>query len=360
VICECGIRRFIHPAEGTFIMTITRRSALQGLALAPAAFATGHLARAADAKLIKISHQFPGGTVDKGDFRDRLTRKFAMEVEKRTKGSLKFEIYPGSSLMKTVAQFSALRKGALDMSLYPLAYAGGEVQELNIGLMPCMVTSYEQGFAWKKSEIGRELTRLLEARGVKIVTWIWQAGGTASRTVPLVEPGDVKGLKIRGGSREMDLMLKAAGGIISSVPSNEIYPAMQTGSLDAAVTSSTSLISFRLEEISKGLTSGRVKSFWYMFEPLLMSKSIFDSLTPAQQAAITDVGLELESFATASAKEDDEAVAAVYRKVGAKVIDMDQGAVDRWRKIAEAAAWTDFSQRSAECDRFLKMAKAVA
>ena len=52
---------------------------------------------------------------------------FAEEVTKRTKGSLKFEIYPGSSLMKTVAQFSALRKGALDMSLYPLAYAGGEV-----------------------------------------------------------------------------------------------------------------------------------------------------------------------------------------------------------------------------------------
>jgi hypothetical protein len=31
--------------------------------------------------------------------------------------------------MKTVAQFSALRKGALDLSLYPLAYAGGEVRE---------------------------------------------------------------------------------------------------------------------------------------------------------------------------------------------------------------------------------------
>ena len=69
-------------------------------------------------------------------------------------------------------------------------------------------------------------------------------------------PDDTKGLKIRGGSREFDLMLKEAGGIISSVPSNEIYAAMQTGSLDAAVTSSTSLISFRLEEISKAVTTG--------------------------------------------------------------------------------------------------------
>jgi TRAP-type C4-dicarboxylate transport system substrate-binding protein len=341
-------------------MTLSRRKVLQGLAAAPALLAASRLGYAADAKTIKISHQFPGGTADKGDFRDRLTRKFAAEVEKRTGGSLKFEVYPGSSLMKTVAQFSALRKGALDMSLYPLAYAGGEVQELNIGLMPCMVTSYEQGFAWKKAEIGRELTKLLDAKGVKIVTWIWQAGGTASRVNPVVAPDDVKGLKIRGGSREMDLMLKAAGGIISSVPSNEIYPAMQTGSLDAAVTSSTSLISFRLEEISKALTSGRGKSFWYMLEPLLMSKTVFDALTPAQQKAVTDVGIELEGFATASAKEDDEAVTAVYKKAGARVVDMDNSVVNRWSKIAEDAAWMDFSKRGGDCERFLKMAKAVA
>ena len=135
---------------------------------------------------------------------------------------------------------------------------------------------------------------------------------------------------------------------------------MQTGSLAAAVTSSTSLISFRLEEISKALTSGRGKSFWYMLEPLLMSKDVFDSLTPAQQKAVNDVGLELETFATASAKEDDEAVTAVYKKVGAKVVDMDDAVVNRWRKIAEDAAWTDFAKRSADCERFLKLAKAVA
>ena len=70
------------------------------------------------AQTLKISHQFPGGTIDQGDFRDRLVRMFAGEVEKRTKGRW-FAIYPGSSLMKTNAQFSAMRKGALDMSLVP-------------------------------------------------------------------------------------------------------------------------------------------------------------------------------------------------------------------------------------------------
>jgi hypothetical protein len=260
-------------------MIISRRQTFAlGAALAAPAILRPTIARA-DAKVLKISHQFPGGTLEQGDFRDRLVRRFAAEVEARTKGELRFEIYPGSSLMKTVAQFSAVRRGALDFSLYPLAYAGGEVPEVNIGLMPCLVSSYAQGMAWKNSAIGHELEALLDKRGVKIITWVWQAGGCASRAGAVVAPDDVKGMKIRGGSREMDLMLKAAGGIISSVPSDEIYAAMQTGSLDAAITSSTSLISFRLQEIAKNVTNGRAGSFWFMLEPLIMSKAIYDALT---------------------------------------------------------------------------------
>jgi TRAP-type C4-dicarboxylate transport system substrate-binding protein len=341
-------------------MQIARRTVLTGLIAAPAIIAASRRGLAADAKVLKISHQFPGGTIDQGDFRDRLVRIFAQEVEKKTSGALKFEIYPGSSLMKTNSQFSAMRKGALDLSLYPLAYAGGEVQEVNIGLMPCLVTSYDQGMAWKKAPIGTELVKLLDDKGIKILTWIWQAGGVASRATPVVAPDDTKGLKIRGGSREMDLMLKQAGGIISSVPSNEIYAAMQTGSLDAAVTSSTSLISFRLEEISKNLTTGRGKSFWYMLEPLLMSKSIFDALPTDQQTAITEVGIEMEPFALKQAKADDDAIAAIYQKANIPVADMDEATVEKWRKIAEDTAWKDFAARNADCDRLLKLASAVA
>src|SRR5690348_4279930 len=277
-------------------MNVTRRRLVSGaIASLPLTFA-GSKAFAQSVTTLKISHQFPGGTIDQGDFRDRLCRKFAQDVEKRTNGALKFDIYPGSSLMKTVAQFSAVRKGALDLSLYPLAYAGGEVPEVNIGLMPCLVTNYQQGLAWRKAPVGQELVAALDKKGVKIITWIWQGGGVASRSTPIVNPDDVKGLKIRGGSREMDQMLKEAGGIISSVPSNEIYPAMQTGSLDAAVTSSTSLISFRLEEISKNVTTGVKGSFWFMLEPLIMSKEIFDGLPKDQQHVITQTGEELEKF----------------------------------------------------------------
>src|ERR1700744_3853845 len=98
-------------------MTSIQRRDLTRAAGAAALAAGGLPSAFAQAGTLKISHQFPGGTPTEGDFRDRLCRRFAAEVEKRTNGALKATVYPGSSLMKTNAQFSAMRKGALDMSL---------------------------------------------------------------------------------------------------------------------------------------------------------------------------------------------------------------------------------------------------
>ena len=85
-------------------MTTTRRRLLAATAAAP--FAAPWIAGTAraEAKVLKISHQFPGGTIDSGDFRDQLCRRFAADLAKRTNGALTAEVYPNSSLVKTVAQ----------------------------------------------------------------------------------------------------------------------------------------------------------------------------------------------------------------------------------------------------------------
>jgi TRAP-type C4-dicarboxylate transport system substrate-binding protein len=339
-------------------MAMTRRDWLAALAAAGAVPMAGRAW--AQAGTLKISHQFPGGSATEGDFRDRLCRRFAADIEKRSNGALKAAVYPGASLMKTNAQFSALRKGALDISLYPLSYAGGEVPETNIGLMPALVPSYEVGARWKTSDVGRMLAKTLSDKGIVLLSWIWQAGGVASRATPLVAPDDAKGMKVRGGSREMDMMLKAAGASVISLPSNEIYAAMQTGAMDAAMTSSTSFISFKLEEIAKNLTSGRNKAYWFMFEPLMMSKEIFSKLPKAHQDIVMAAGADQEKFATDAAKADDKIAADVYAKAGAKVFDLDEATLRKWQTIARDTAWKDYADRSESCAALLKAAQKLA
>ncbi len=338
---------------------LTRRHLIATAVAAPAIlrFGTG---TAHAATTLKISHQFPGGTIDKGDFRDRLCRMFAAEVAKRSNGDIAAEIYPNSSLIKTNAQFSAMRKGALDISLYPMPYAGGELPETNIGLMPGLVTTYDQGLRWKKEPVGKALTDFLADKGIILLTWVWQAGGVASRSKPIVAPEDAKGMKVRGGSREMDMVLQTAGASVLSVPSNEIYAAMQTGACDAGITSSTSLISFRLEEVAKSLTSGAGTSYWFMLEPLMMSKAIFDKLPKNQQDILLTVGTELEAFGRKGAQDDDVEVAKVYEKAGAKVSALDAATVGKWRDIARDTAWKDYGAKTATAGNLLKLATDVA
>ena len=338
---------------------LTRRHILASALAAPAILRLG-TGTAHAATTLKISHQFPGGTIDKGDFRDRLVRTFAAEIAKRSGGDLVAEIYPNSSLIKTNAQFSAMRKGALDISLYPMPYAGGELPETNIGLMPGLVSTYEQGLRWKTQPIGKALTDFLADKGIVLLTWVWQAGGVASRTRPLLAPEDAKGLKVRGGSREMDMVLQTAGAAVLSVPSNEIYAAMQTGACDAGITSSTSLISFRLEEVAKHLTSGAGASYWFMLEPLMMSKAIFDKLPKAQQDILVSVGAEMEAFGKKGAQEDDVEVTKVYEKAGAKISVLDGATVGKWRDIARDTAWKDYSAKTPLAANLLKLATDVA
>ena len=152
--CRSAIFSFVPKIGAIFVIASL-------LSLAPA--------HAQQVKVLKISHQFPASQGDEGDFRDRLCRKFAQEVEKRTNGQIRFEIHPSSSLVKATSQFSALRKGALDMSLVPLAYGGGEVPAVNITLMPTTVSSYEEGMRWKDARIGRELDKIVEEKGVKLL-----------------------------------------------------------------------------------------------------------------------------------------------------------------------------------------------
>jgi TRAP-type C4-dicarboxylate transport system substrate-binding protein len=312
-------------------------------------------AAAAGSVTLKISHQFPANT----DFRDQLARKFAAEVTKETNGAIKFQIYPGASLYKATQQFDAMSNGSLDMAVYPLAYSGGKLPGTNLTLMPALIESYSQAYDWEKAPIGKWLEGYLDQHGVKLITWLWQGGGVASRDKAIVLPADVKGLKTRGAGKMIELMLQAAGASIATFPSNETYNAMQSGVVDALWTSSASLMSFRLQEVAKNVTTARDHTFWYMFEPLLMSKATYDKLTPEQQKIVMKVGHSLEAFALAACKKDDEKVAEVFGEAGDKVHDMTKAEFDQWKALAKTSAWKDFASQMKDGQKLLDMAESV-
>ena len=290
---------------------------------------------------LKASHQFPGG---KGDPRDEMVQLIAREVEKADVG-LKIQVFPGASLYKPKEQWNAMTRGLLDMSSFPLDYASGQHPEFSATLMPGLVGNYDRARNLNDSDFMKKIKQIINDAGVVVIADGWLSGAFASKKNCIQGPDTVKGQVTRAAGPAFEQMLTAAGASISSMPSSEIYSAMQTGILDAANTSSASFVSFRLYEQVKCLTAPGENALWFMYEPVLMSKKTFDGLTKEQQDAIMAAGKKSEEFFEAEARKGDQTLIDTYKKAGVEVSEMTKEDFDAWLAVAKESAYKEFSEK---------------
>ncbi|CAB1078666.1 TRAP transporter solute receptor, unknown substrate 4 [Olavius algarvensis Delta 1 endosymbiont] len=289
---------------------------------------------------LKVSHQFA-----KGDVRDQMGRVFGEMVTKRTNGEIKFRHYPAKSLYKPKEQWDAMRKGALDMSCFPLDYASGKVPQLSITLMPCSVANIQQGLTWRNKPIGKKIDAMMEANGVRNLVWAWFDGGIASKTKQIKVPADVAGTKLRAAGKKYEFMMREAGASITSMPSSETYHALSTGVLDTMMTSSASFVSYRLYEVLKYINAPRDFSIWYMAENLVISEKTWQRLTPEQQQIFKEVAEWMHvNWIYPNFKTLVDKLIAAYTKAGVDIHYMTEDEFNAWMEFAKETAWKNFAE----------------
>ncbi len=305
--------------------------------------------------ILKASHQFPGG---KGDPRDEMVQIIAREVEKANV-DLKIQIYPGSSLYKPNEQWGALTTGALDMSSFPLDYASGRHPQFSATLMPGLVGNFDRAERLNDSPFMESIKKVVEDAGVIVIADAWLSGAFASKEGCITAPETVKGQVIRAAGPAFEQMLAAAGASIASMPSSEIYSAMQTGVLDATNTSSASFVSYRLYEQVKCLTAPGENALWFMYEPVLMSKKVYESLTPEQQKAIMDAGKVSEEYFSAEIRKGDDKMVETFKKANVEVVEMSKEDFDAWLAVAKESSYKKFAEDVPGGDKLIEQALSV-
>jgi len=304
---------------------------------------------------LKASHQWPGG---KGDIRDEMVQIIARHMAANDTG-VNIKVYPGKSLFKPKEQWGAMTKGRLDITAFPLAYAGGRHPEFNLTLMPGLVKNHDHAVRLNSSPFMQKIKQIMDDAGVMVLADTWLAGGFVSKDKCVLEPDDVKGKKFRAAGKAFNQMLGAAGATITSMPSSEIYSGLQTGVLDGANTSSSSLVSYRIYEQVKCLTAPGDNALWVMYEPILMAKKSFEKLTPAQQLELMKAAGKAEQYATEASKAADGKLVEAYKNAGVKVVEMTAEQAAMWRKIADTSSYQDFADKVEGGRELLDMALSV-
>ena len=326
---------------------------IAGLTLVPVAALA--LCGSVSATTLRASHQFPGG---KGDARDEMVQIIAREA-KAANVDLDIQVYPGASLFKPNEQWNAMVNGQPDIASFPLDYASGKVRAFGATLMPGLVRNHDRAVRLNKSPFMQAIKKQIEAAGVIVLSDAWLAGAVASKQNCIRSPEDIKGLKVRSAGPTFASMWQAAGASIVSVPSNEVYNALQTGVADATDTSAGSFVSFRIYEQVKCLTAPGDNALWFMYEPVLMSKKSFDKLDKKQQQALLKAGADAADYFNKATKGLDEEMVKVFKEHNVEVVTMNKEQYDAWIKVAQQSSYAEFAKEVTDGKKLIDEALAV-
>jgi len=291
------------------------------------------------AQEIRISHQWAEQT----DARDRAARVFVQEVEKRTR-ELSLHVYPSSSLnIKPSDLLVALQDGSVEMAIYPLVYAVSKVPEFSLAGLPALVPNVKAAHALKSSAIFLMLQSLAEDNGFKILAMLWNPGGFLGKQREILGPASVQGLRIRVSEPLFGVMLKDAGASVTTMPSNEILGALQSGSLDSVVTTYETMLSLKIYEVAKFATIGS-PSVFMGFSPLVVSLSTWHKLTPEQQAIFEAAAAVADQYYESEQGNVERRTITTLQKAGVSVHRMTKEEYLAWLQAAQQTAWMEYTK----------------
>ena len=308
---------------------------------------------AAQAEELRLSHQW-----STSDVRHEVAQIVADEVA-AANVDLKITIFPSKSLFKPREQYRPLSRGQLDMTLFPLSYAGGQQPSFNLTLMPGLVKNHDHAARLSQSPFMEALEAKMAQDDVMVLVHGYLAGGFVGKDKCITSPADVVGMQTRAAGKSFEQMLVGAGASITSMASSEIYSAMQTGVLDAANTSSSSFVSYRIFEQVACYTPAADIALWFLYQPLLMNKSTFDGLSAEQQTALLAAAEKAEEHYREQAKLQDAASVEVFEKAGVEIAQMTAEDFAAWQALAQETSYAAFVADVPGGQELLDMALAV-
>ncbi len=279
--------------------------------LAVAAFAFASFSALAQQPIvIKFSHVVAENT-PKG----KGALKFKELAEERTKGRVKVEVYPNSSLFKDGEEMEALQLGSVQLLAPSLAKFGPlGVREFEVFDLPYIFDNSEELHKVTEGPVGAVLFKKLESKGVVGLAY-WDNGfKVMSANRPIRVPADYKGLKMRiQSSKVLGDQMKALGAIPQVMAFSEVYQALQTGVVDGTENTPSNFYTQKMHEVQKYLA---LSNHGYIGYAVITNKKFWDGLPADVRSTLQGAMKDATKFANDIAqKENNEALEAV-RKSG--------------------------------------------
>ena len=289
-----------------------------------------HAASAADVTL--RFHQFlpPQATIP-----SKAITPWAQKVEKESGGRIKIQQFPSMQLGgKPPELFDQAKDGVADIVWTVLGYTPGRFPKSEVFELP-----FSSGLAEPASRAFQEYVEkhaMDEFKDVKVIAVHVHGPGLIHSKNPVTNLEDLKGVKVRGGSRITNIMLEQLGATPVGMPVPAVSEALSKGVISATTIPWEVVPALKVQQIVKNHTGfAGDKGLYTQTFVVAMNKGAYDKL-PADLKKVIDAnsGIETAALFGRAMDQGDKVGLSLAQKAGNRIIMLDAIETQTWRRTA--------------------------
>ncbi|MES5098652.1 sialic acid TRAP transporter substrate-binding protein SiaP [Agrobacterium sp. BA1120] len=269
----------------------------------------------------------------------------AKEIEKRTDGRYKIDVFPASQLGKEVDINQGLKLGTVDMIISGSSFAARDYKPIGVTYFPYIFRNPEHLIAYTKSDIFKRLAKGYQDKTGNVIAAVSYYGTrhtTANK--PIATCGDLEGVKMRVPDVPAYLaMPRACGANTTPIAFAEVYLALQNGTVDAQENPLTTIEAKKFFEVQKNIVlTGHIVDHLNT----VISKSRWASLSDEDKKIFVDVMQEAATKTTKIIEEREKKLVDDFKARGLSVTEVDEA--DFEKNVLEKVKFEDFGYEKAD------------
>lgn len=303
---------------------------------------------------MRISHQFPPS-----HHTAQLLEQFAKDVAEETGGKAEVQLFGAAQLYKPQQHHAAVAGGQIEAAIVLSIQWGGTLPEVAITTIPFLMSSPDKQRAFMSSDAAKMLDQKFLEKGVKNIAWIVDTNDIVftSSTGLLDSPEKFPGVKMRGLNRLFDSGLEAMGAVSVAMPGSEVYQALQTQVIDAALTGVQAASSRKFYEVQK---YGVATPIFLVFDNLLVNPAWWNKLPEDVQQGIERAAakaVETSIIPHDGVNEDD--IKALTDN-GMEVVVLDKAQQDAMAEVMQPPVISEFTKAAgSDGEKLLEMVRKL-
>jgi C4-dicarboxylate-binding protein DctP len=265
--------------------------------------------------------------------------EISKKIEEESGGRIKLEHYPASQLGGEREILEGIYLGSIDMGVISTGPIAGFFPDIAVTAMPYLLSDRE--IAWKvyDGKFGQDLAKKMEEEtGIRVFGWAENGLRTFSNTKkPVHTPADMKGLIIRTMENETHMsMVNEIGASAVAIPFNELYTALQQGTVDGQENGIALTYAMGFHEVLKYITLDN-----HVYDPygVFMNQDVWNSLPADIQEIMNKAMKEFIDLERQYNGRDMEKYTQAMKDKGIEFIELTaeehQQFVDKTQKTVE-------------------------